>query len=79
MKIYILMTSMALMAGAGLGYLSGKDNTQKRFVAACTDTRIAVVYDYGSDEPRHFHCFELESPDKTESATDLEPAGQLVL
>ena len=79
MKIYVLMTSLALMAGTAIGYLSGKENTQERFVAACTDTRIAVIYDYGSDEPRHFHCFELESRNTTEPAAALETAGKLVL
>jgi hypothetical protein len=79
MKIYILMTSLALMAGTAIGYLSGKDSAQSHFVSACTDTRMAVVYDFGSDEPRHFHCFELESLDKTDPPAVTEQRGKLVL
>lgn len=79
MKIYILMTSLALMAGTAIGYLNGKDTAQSQFVSACTDTRVAVVYEYGSDIPRHFHCFELESPDRTEPPATAEMDGKLVL
>jgi hypothetical protein len=61
MKRYVLMTSLALMAGAGIGYWNGKGAAHTQFVTACTDTKFTVVYDYGSDEHRHFHCFELDT------------------
>ena len=71
MKRYVLMTSLALMAGAGVGYFNGKGAAHSAFVSACTGTRFAVVYDYGSDEHRHFHCFELD----TEEAESPPPAS----
>ena len=80
MKRYVLMTSLALMAGAGVGYFNGKGAAHTQFVSACIDTKFAVVYDYGSDEHRHFHCFELDT-----EAMDAHPPksaavkGQLVL
>ena len=79
MKIYILMTSLALMAGTAIGYINGKDNAQSRFVDACTDTRVAVVHDYNSDKPRHFHCFELESLEAAQPPASAELNGKLVL
>ncbi len=79
MEVYLLMTSLALMAGAAIGYLSGKDSAQARFVSACTDTRVAVIYSYGSEEPRHFHCFELEALDKAEQPAAADLDGTLVL
>ncbi len=80
MKRYVLMTSLALMAGAGIGYFNGKGAAHTEFVSACTDSSFAVVYDYGSDEHRHFHCFELdteapEAPPPTSASIE----GQLVL
>ncbi|KAA1191999.1 hypothetical protein F0M18_10795 [Pseudohalioglobus sediminis] len=79
MKLYVLMTSLALLTGTAIGYLGGKDSTQDRFVMACTDTRVAVIYDPASDAHRHFHCFELESLEPPAEPADSTPDGQLVL
>lgn len=79
MKIYVLMTSLALMTGTAIGYLNGKDTAQSSFVSACTETRIAVVYEYGSDQPRHFHCFELQAPEAAEAPVAADMEGKLVL
>jgi len=80
MKRYILMTSLALMAGAAVGYFNGKGAAHTAFVDACTDARFTVVYDYGSEEHRHFHCFELdtEAPEPP-PPTSASVQGQLVL
>lgn len=80
MKRYVLMTSLALIAGTALGYWNGKGAAHTRFLSACTDTMVTVVYDYGTDQHRHFHCFELdtaapESPPPTNASVE----GQLVL
>lgn len=80
MKHYVLMTSLALIAGAGIGYFKGKSAAHSAFVDACTDTRLTAVYDYGSDQRRHFHCFELEvEPPEPPPPTSASARGQLVL
>ena len=66
MKLYVLMTSLALIAGASLGYWTGKGSAQTGFASGCSATGIVVVYDYAAESHRHFHCFELE---------DLEAPG----
>ena len=65
MRIYVLMTSITLVAGAALGYWTGQGSAQKGFAAGCEETGIVVVYDYQTEEHRHFHCFELEEPQRT--------------
>ena len=60
MKLYVLMTSLALIAGASLGYWTGKGSAQTGFASGCSATGIVVVYDYAAESHRHFHCFELE-------------------
>lgn len=80
MRRYVLMTSLALMAGTALGYWNGKGAAHTQFVTACTDTQVTVVYDYGNDEHRHFHCFELDT-EAPEAAppTRVPDKAQLVL
>lgn len=80
MKRYVLMTSLALMAGTAVGYWNGKGAAHTRFLTACTDTRVTVVYDYSADEHRHFHCFELDTePSEPSPPTNASIEGQLVL
>ncbi len=79
MKAYVLMTSLALMAGTAFGYWNGKGSAQSSFAADCADTSFAVVYDYSSEQHRHFHCFELDASGKPEPASDTLPEGALVL
>ena len=65
MKLYIFMTSLALMAGASLGYWTGQGSAETEFAQGCTATGVVVVYDHQSEIHRHFHCFELEDLKKS--------------
>lgn len=79
MKLYILLTALGLAASGALGYWNGKDSAQDGFVSACLDSRMAVVYDRGSDEHRHFHCFELDALEAIKPESNPLQEGQLVL
>ncbi len=79
MKLYVLMTSLMLAAGAGIGYWHGKGSTEARIVNACMDTRLTVVYDHLNDAHRHFHCFELEARKPAAPPPTSVRAEQLVL
>jgi hypothetical protein len=80
MKVYVLMTSLALMAGTAVGYFNGKGAAQSQFAEACVDTKLAALYDRGNDELRHFHCFELKTDASDAPAAGSKPAQlQLVL
>ncbi len=59
-RMYILMTSLALTAGTALGYWSGQGSAETGFANDCIQQGIFVVYDSESGEHRHFHCFELQ-------------------
>lgn len=78
MKLYVLMTSLCLAAGASLGYWTGQGSAQTDFAKGCAESAIVVIYDYKSEEPRHFHCFELEQqqPEKTK---EKPGAGRFVV
>jgi hypothetical protein len=65
-KLYVLMTSITLAAGAALGYWTGKGSAQKSFASGCDETGFVAVYDYKTEALRHFHCFELELPQRSE-------------
>jgi hypothetical protein len=70
MKIYVLMTSLALAAGTSLGYWTGQGSAETGFVQGCAETGIVAVYDHQFEAHRHFHCFELErqqSPERGET------------
>ena len=67
MKIYVLMTSLALIAGTSLGYWTGKGSAQSGFASGCSATGLVVVYDYETEKRRHFHCFELGEPEAPET------------
>ncbi len=71
MKMYVFMTSLALLAGTSLGYWTGQGTARTDFAQVCADTGFVVVYDYESEAHRHFHCFELEQ--KGESAPTVKP------
>ncbi len=73
MKLYVLMTSLALVAGASLGYWTGKGSAQTGFASGCSATGIVVVYDYTAEAHRHFHCFELENLDDPLHPDDPDP------
>jgi hypothetical protein len=60
MKLYVLMTSLALFAGASLGYWTGQGSAETQFAQGCADAGVVVVYDHQTELHRHFHCFELE-------------------
>ena len=60
MKFYVLMTSLALAAGAALGFWTGQGSAETEFAQGCADMGIVVVYDHRSESHRHFHCFELD-------------------
>jgi hypothetical protein len=78
MKIYILMTSLMLTAGAALGYWTGQGSAQTGFASGCSETGIVVVYDYNAEEHRHFHCFELKQPQQSEPRKKPD-AGKFVV
>ncbi len=70
MKIYLFMTSLALAAGASLGYWTGQGSAETDFAQGCAETGIVVVYDHHAEAHRHFHCFELDhqqSPERRET------------
>lgn len=79
MKTYVLMTSMALLAGTAIGYFSGKDTAADQFASACTDAGFAVVYDHRARQHRSFHCFELNLTEDVEPATERVPRDAFVL
>ena len=68
MKIYILITSIALAAGAALGFWTGQGSAETEFSQGCAEMGIVVVYDHLSESHRHFHCFELEEEAKPPTA-----------
>ena len=59
LRIYVLMTSLALMAGTALGHWSGRATTESDLASDCERQGVFVVYDPGTDAHRHFHCFEV--------------------
>jgi hypothetical protein len=59
MKFYVLMTSLALIAGTSLGYFTGRGSAESGFASGCVSRGVVVVYDQHTEEHRHFHCFEL--------------------
>jgi hypothetical protein len=71
MKIYVLMTSVALLVGTSLGYWTGQGAARTDFAQVCADTGFVVVYDHESEAHRHFHCFELEQ--QRESDQTVKP------
>jgi hypothetical protein len=79
MKIYVLATSLALLAGTAAGYVGGKSSAEAAFASDCTDSSFALVYDYSSDKHRHFHCFELDATGAAEPASDTTPKRVFVL
>lgn len=79
MKAYVLMTSLALIAGTAVGYFSGKDTVADRFASECTKSGFAVLYDYSTKQHRSFHCFELDFTDDVEPATSGIPRDAFVL
>ena len=79
MKAYILMTSVALIAGTALGYFSGKDAAADRFASDCANAGFAVFYDYSTREHRSFHCFELNFTEAPEPAAKSPPRDAFVL
>lgn len=79
MKIYVLMTSLALAAGASIGYWTGHASALTQFVQGCTADGIAVVYDYQNEQHRHFHCFELDATDEPEPPETHDPGPTLVI
>ena len=79
MKYFVFVTSLALMAGTGVGYRHGKGVAQSDFMDVCTRTSVAVIYDHGDEAHRHFHCFELEELDQAAPPQPEMPADVLVL
>ena len=79
MKMYILMTSLTLAAGAALGYWTGQGSAQTGFASGCAEAGIVVVYDYRTEEHRHFHCFELEQPQQSKPREDATEGNFVVL
>ena len=69
MKLYVFMTSLALAAGASIGYWTGHGSALTEFAQDCMTDGIAVVYDYQADQHRHFHCFELDDTAKPDPTT----------
>ena len=67
MKMYVFMTSLALLAGTSLGYWTGQGTARTDFAQVCADTGFVVVYDHESEAHRHFHCFELEQQRESDS------------
>ena len=79
MKLYVLMTSLALAAGTALGYYNGKGAAQTSFAQDCAASSFAVIYDYSMEQTRHFHCFELDDDPEAKPASNRLPEGALVL
>ena len=65
-KVYLTFCSLSLIAGAGLGHLNGQYSAAAKFAEDCSTLSIVAFKDSSSEEPRHFHCFELDlaSPDQ---------------
>jgi len=78
-RTYVLMTSLALLAGTGIGYFSGKDSAMDQFASDCAHHSLTVVYDYSLREHRGFHCFELEPTNSAKSTDAALPRDALVL
>jgi len=66
MKTVVFMTSVALVAGASLGYWAGHGRANTELANACIAAGLAVVYDHQTQEKRRFHCFELKDPEAPE-------------
>jgi hypothetical protein len=79
MKIYLLMTSLALAAGTSLGYWTGQGSAETGFAQGCAETGIVVVYDHQSEAHRHFHCFELEHQQSPERQKTPRPGKFVTL
>ena len=79
MKLYVLITSITMVSGAALGYWTGKGSAQKAFASGCDETRFVAVYDYKTEAVRHFHCFELEQPQRSEPREQPAAANIVVL
>lgn len=60
LRIYVLMTSLSLIAGTALGHWSGQKSTESDLANDCEQQGVFVVYDPDSDAHRHFHCFEVQ-------------------
>lgn len=60
MKMYLAVSSLCLLVGAGLGHVNGKYHAAADFVDDCKSVGIVVFQDHDSDARRHFHCFELD-------------------
>ena len=65
-RYYLLMTSLALAAGASLGYYTGQGSAQVNLANECIESGIFVVYDAEALAHRHFHCFELDGLEEPE-------------
>lgn len=78
-RLYLAMTSLALITGAALGHWSGKQGTLDSFVQDCSESHVSVVYDRVLDQHRHFHCFEIDAQAESESEQSVASEEVFVL
>jgi hypothetical protein len=78
-KVYLMFCSLSLLVGAGLGHLNGQYSAAARFAKDCSTLSIVAFEDTGSEQPRHFHCFELKLANPEQAPAQQAPARALII
>ncbi len=75
MKLYVLMTSLALVAGVSLGFWTGQGSATTGFISGCSSSAVVALYDHQTEMNRHFHCFELGDRGEPGQPEVVEPSN----
>jgi hypothetical protein len=75
MKLYVLMTSLVLVAGVSLGFWTGQGSARSGFISGCSSSAVVALYDHRARMDRHFHCVELGETESASQPEVVEPSS----